>query len=264
MIKELLKKGFSSLGYEVRRKVEPGWGYDLSAEAVAAAGRVAPYTMLSMERLITLYQQVAHCEKIGLQGAFVECGVWKGGGVGMMALANLKHGKARRDIHLFDAFDDICEPDRAVDGAGAAREASLFSPGGQAQGRLQPLKGFYDHRGGHGTVEGNRDLLERQLGYDPARLHFHKGWFQDTLPTDAKAVGPIALLRLDGDWHASTMVCLEHLYDLVVPGGFVVIDDYGCYEGCKKAVDEFRSRRKIDNFLNHIDETGRYWIKSGR
>ncbi len=82
-----------------------------------------------------------------------------------------------------------------------------------------------------------KQFLEQRIGYDPAHLIYHKGWFQDTLPI--ADTPEIAVLRLDGDWYASTRVSLKHLYDRVVPGGFVIIDDYGCYDGCRKAVDEF-------------------------
>jgi hypothetical protein len=46
-----------------------------------------------------------------------------------------------------------------------------------------------------------------------------------------------------------------------VSGGFVIIDDYGAYEGCRKAVDEFMAKEGIRAYLNHIDYAGRYWIK---
>ncbi|MBI3551715.1 MAG: class I SAM-dependent methyltransferase [Elusimicrobia bacterium] len=262
MIKRSLKKVFDRLGYEVRKKGAPRLGYDLEDEARRLIEKVRPYTMLPDERLITLYQQVVHCESAGVPGDFVECGVWKGGAVALMALANLKRGAARRSIHLFDAFTQICEPDKAVDGAKAVRQAREFGRGGSAEGRMRPLEGFYDSMGGPGTLEGNKDLLERQVRYDPAFLHYHRGWFQETMPQDAPKIGRIAILRLDGDWYASTKVCLEHLYDKVVKGGFVVVDDYGCYEGCRKAVDEFRSERKIADYLHHIDADGRYWLKS--
>jgi hypothetical protein len=177
-----------------------------------------------------------------------------------MALANMKYGSRRRHIHLFDSFEDICEPDAAVDGARAVREVKKWSKG-DATGKLQPLHGFYDAFGGPGSLEGNRALLERTIGYDRNYLHYHKGWFQDTLPADAPGIGEIALLRLDGDWYASTKVCLEHLYDKVVKGGFVVVDDYGAYEGCRKAVDEFMQSRSIKAYLHHVDMECKYWIK---
>src|SRR3990172_4855110 len=133
-------------------------GYDLEEEAREAARIVRPYTMLSYERMITLYQQVVHCEKAGLPGGFVECGTWKGGAVGIMALANLRHGDRRRPIHLFDSFEGIPEPDEDVDGEKAVGE--IRSVGGTARGRLIPVEGFYDKfADGVGTLEINRRLM---------------------------------------------------------------------------------------------------------
>jgi hypothetical protein len=242
----------SKLQPSLRTTGLPEWDADIR--------RIRPYTMVSHDALVCLYRQVLHCEAHGIPGAFVECGVWKGGAVGLMALANMKYGSQRRTIHLFDSFQDICEPDEAIDGPRAIREARSWANGG-ALGRLVPLLGFYDHKGGPGTVDGNRDLLERQLEYDPHHVSYHVGWFQDTLPHDAPRLGPIALLRLDADWYASTRVCLDHLYDNVVSGGFVVIDDYGAYEGCRAAVDEFMRVRGIRAFLNAVDADCVYWIK---
>jgi hypothetical protein len=74
-------------------------------------------------------------------------------------------------------------------------------------------------------------------------------------------VGPVAILRLDGDWYASIKVCLESLYGNVVSGGFVVVDDYGVYEGCTRAVDEFLDRNGINVFLHQVDEGCAYFIK---
>lgn len=71
----------------------------------------------------------------------------------------------------------------------------------------------------------------------------------------------IAILRLDGDWYASTQICLEHLYDLVVPSGFVIVDDYGTYDGCRKAVDEFIAARGLTIHLEPVDSECHCWIK---
>jgi O-methyltransferase len=250
------------LGYELaRRRKDSPLGWDFEAEAMELIPVIRSCTMLPVPRLVSLYQQVRHCEEAGIAGAFVECGVWKGGSVGLMALANLKHGQQRRQLYLFDIFQEICEPDAAVDGARAIREVRAWAPGGGVQGKLVPLKGVYDSFGGPGTLEGNRDLLERTIGYDPAFIHYQVGWFQDTVEKAAPSIGPIAILRLDGDWYASTKICLEHLYDQVVSGGFVIVDDYGTYEGCKKAVDEFLATRNLHVYLSHVDPDCRYWIK---
>jgi hypothetical protein len=88
------------------------------------------------------------------------------------------------------------------------------------------------------------------------RIHIRQGWFQETLPVAKHEIGPIAVLRLDGDWYDSTKVCLENLYDLVTVGGFVLIDDYGYWEGCRRAVDEFLASRKLEVALNAVDDSG--------
>jgi O-methyltransferase len=92
-------------------------------------------------------------------------------------------------------------------------------------------------------------------------VHIRKGWFKDTLPIAKHEVGPISILRLDGDWYDSVLVGLECLYDLVVPGGYILIDDYGFWEGAQKATDEFRAKRGIRSPLIQTDHEERYWIK---
>ena len=139
--------------------------------------------MLPYLRLVTLYQQAVFCEKSRIPGSFVECGVWKGGAMAVMASANLRHGRKRRDLHLFDVFDDIGEPDAAIDGERALQDVrDLAGKGAGTAGRLEPIKGMYDPMGGHGTLDDNRHVLEQVAGYDPAFLHYHEGWFQETVP----------------------------------------------------------------------------------
>ena len=262
--KQLVKCILALFGFElVKISNRPG-GYDFEREAKEGISLVRKNTMVSWECLMTLWQQIRHCEVHQLPGCYVECGVWKGGAVGLMALANLSYGSHRRHIHLFDVFDDICEPDPMVDGEKAISRAEQWAgvERNKLSGRLTPLSGFFDRFGGPGTIEEVKGLLEETVGYDEAYLHYHEGWFQDTLPVAAAEIGDIALLRLDGDWYASTKICLETLYDNVVQGGLIIIDDYGCYEGCKKAVDEFLETRAICPFISHVNIHCRYWIKS--
>jgi hypothetical protein len=262
-------------GFELRRVAadgRPGNGRPgpaaadpLAAEIDAAATRVARNTLLSRPRLSSLYRQVAHLERHRVAGCLVECGVWKGGAVGLMALANLRHGAARRHLHLFDAFQEICEPDPERDGERIFAELrELAGRPAELKGRLEPIRGVYDRFGGPGTLSENRALLEERLRYPAAFLHYHVGWFQQTVPRDAESLGPIALLRLDGDLYHSTRVCLEHLYPRVVPGGFVIVDDYGRYEGCTRAVDEYLDARDEPAFLApaaQVADEHAYWIK---
>lgn len=262
MIKRVVKETLGRFGYEIHRRGRGGLGaHDLEREALECIGVVRKHTMVSEAALVSLFEQAVFCERQGVPGGFVECGVWKGGSAALMALVNMKHGPSRRIIHLFDAFQEICEPEASVDGARAVAEVSRWSRNPGFSGRLRPLTGFYDRRGGPGTLQENQDLLEGRVGYPVEFLRYHAGWFQETMPRDAGSVGPIAILRLDADWHASTKTCLDRLYDKVVRGGFVIIDDYGAYEGCRKAVDEFLKDRGIPAFLNRVDGDCRYWIK---
>jgi O-methyltransferase len=222
--------------------------------------------MLPFVRAATLYEIIAHCEASGVAGDFVECGVWKGGAVGVMAQANLRHGTQRRTLHLFDSFDDICEPDPLLDGADVIDETLRIVGARQLTGQLKPMKGAYDSVGGHGTEAICRSLLVDRIGYPGELLMFHRGWFQDTVPPFGEEAAahdrPIAVLRLDGDYYASTKVCLDHLYERVITGGFVIVDDYGAYEGCRRAVHDFFDAHGLKPFLHYTDDICRYWIKS--
>jgi len=267
-----IKKTLHFLGLDLIRYIPPLelnlnfneiLGYELEKEAEESIGLIKNNTMLSKRRLVTLYQQVAYCEKAKIHGSFVECGVWKGGAVGLMAAANLRLAKTRREIHLFDSFQEICEPDSAFDGKKAIEEVRTFTGLiGRDKGNLIPLRGIYDFMGGAGSLKESRDLLEDKLAYPADFINYHVGWFQDTMPKVSNQMGPIAILRLDGDWYASTKVCLEYLFDKVVKGGVVIIDDYGTYDGCRLALDEFLVNRKIYTYINSVDSDCRYLIKN--
>jgi O-methyltransferase len=221
-------------------------GEDLARQALKI---VDAYTMTSYERMVTLWQQVRYLDGAGIAGCLVECGTWRGGAMGMMALAHLASGSPSRPLHLFDSFEGLPEPDAAKDGEMAAEYA-----GGRTSGALASIGQCV------GALEDNRRLLGEIIGYPQALTHYHVGWFQDTVAPAAREVGPIALLRLDGDWYESTKICLEALIPIVSSGGIVVIDDYGKWPGCRQAVDEFMSRLSRPLFLNHIDPAGRYFV----
>jgi O-methyltransferase len=213
---------------------------------------VASYTMVNFERLATLWEQVRYLDRFRIAGALVECGVWRGGAVGMMALAHLHDLTApSRELHLFDSFQGLPEPQRDADGPAAVKLAE-----GASNGSLRPIGHFA------ASQEASREMLEQVVRYPAELLHYHAGWFQNIVPRDAPTLGQIALLRLDGDFYQSTRVCLENLYSHVAKGGLVVIDDYGDWQGCRRAVDEFLATQAQPILLNRIDYLGaRYWIK---
>jgi O-methyltransferase len=86
------------------------------------------------------------------------------------------------------------------------------------------------------------------------------GRVEETLAFDLP--DQIALLRLDTDWYESTKVSLEQLYPRLVPGGVLIIDDYGHWQGCRKAVDDYFYKTDQKILLQRIDYTGRIGIKT--
>jgi O-methyltransferase len=261
-MKKTIRRMVNAFGYDIRR-LQSAPGPATNPEDIAvreSMARIRQNTMVVTEGLVTLYEQAAYCESFGIPGDFVECGVWKGGSVGLMALANLKYGKSRRTIRLFDSFEGICEPDAAVDGERALREVKEYAIGGGSGGRLVSLDGFYDSMGGVGTQADCKNLLEGDLAYPANLIHYHAGWFQDVMPAVASQIAQIAILRIDSDWYSSTKTCLDRLLGKVVRGGFVIIDDYGTYDGCRKAVNECLDAYPVRPFLHRVSDEIRYWI----
>ena len=87
-------------------------------------------------------------------------------------------------------------------------------------------------------------------------IHPIKGLFRETLPGAREAIGSISLLHLDGDWYESTRDILDNLYNLVLADGYLQVDDYGHWEGCRKALDEFEKEQNVVFEKTIIDETG--------
>jgi O-methyltransferase len=274
-IKRLIKKCLQLFNVEIKHirhssskqipfynDLDEDLAYEYNAEALEAIKIVRKQTMSPYINLETLYEQVVYIEKNHIEGNYIECGVWKGGAVGLMALANLKYGSYRRDLCLFDIFDDICEPDPANDGAQAVKEFNqLTGKKQQFSGKLSSVKGVYKSLGGAGSLIENKKLLEEIIHYPRVNIHYYQGWFQDTVLNAGRKIEKIAILRLDGDLYASIKVCINGLYDKLVKGGIIIIDDYGSYDGCRKAIDEFRNENNITTFMNYSNAFCRYWFK---
>jgi len=113
-----------------------------------------------------------------------------------------------------------------------------------------------------GKVAGDQIQVQKVLklvGARMERVRIVPGWFEETFPT--VSIARIALLNIDADWYTSVKLCLETFYDLVVPGGFISIDDYGHWPGCRKAVDEFFEARNLLYPLRRVDYTAHWFQK---
>ena len=233
-----------------RGKAPPGIPLDFSPFQKALLQRVRPYTMTSNERVAVLETAVRHVIAQNYPGAFVECGVARGGSTMAMAYTLLELGVTGRELYLYDTFEGMPEPggvDRGRFGETAARS---WRKRRDAAGRST----WINH--GEGEVRANLALT----AYPGERLHFIKGKVEDTLPAEAPP-GAIALLRLDTDWYASTRCELDHLYPKLVRGGIVIIDDYFRWQGARKAVDEYTAAHNIPIFWVRVDDSSVIGVK---
>jgi hypothetical protein len=244
----------------VRRRSSQGEGAAEPGFTVVEGGdrdileRCAPFTMTSAARLQALVDAVAYCERRGVRGAFVECGVWQGGSVLAMLLKLQELGEIDRDVYLYDTFEGMTAPtDRDTsrfDGAALTTWQASTARGERAWPELFAPDVFQE------------DAVRTRLsasGYPEERLHLVRGPVEETIP--AQAPDEVALLRLDTDWYESTHHELVHLYPRLCDGGVLIIDDYGHWDGARQAVDEYFSEMAEPILLNRIDYTGRVGIK---
>jgi O-methyltransferase len=186
-------------------------------------------TMTPIARLYDLYKTVEYIVQAGIPGAIVECGVWRGGSMMMIAKALTKFGDTGRTLQLFDTFEGLPYPDDI--------DVDVFDITAKAQWKPEMAKGA------RSVVEANMAAT----GY--LTVTYHEGRVEDTLANEA--LEQYALVRLDTDWYASTKVELEVLWDRIVPGGVLILDDYGHWKGCGQAVDEFFADKAVK--MNRVD-----------
>lgn len=251
MIKQKVRRLINKFGFDLIKirtniNILPA---DFDTETVDTYNRVKDYTMTSPERIASLCSAVNYIVGNNIKGDIVECGVWKGGST-MAAICTLKRLKdTSRAIYLYDTYEGMSEPtanDKTFNGTGA-REL-LNTSDRQDQSSVWCVSTLEE-------VQKNVGSLD----YPHALIHYIKGKVEDTIP--ATIPSKIAILRLDTDWYESTAHELKHLYPLLVPGGVIIIDDYGHWQGARKAVDEYIADNKLPLLLNRIDYTGRIGVK---
>lgn len=211
--------------------------------------RVEPFTMTGAERGYALYSSVLHLERCGTAGAFVECGVWKGGSALLMALTLMSIGAPAREIVLFDTFEGMPEP---------GEEDRIAWSGESVRGRWE--RNDFAH---WAVGEQQVARLLADSGYPMEKVRLVRGKVEETLPEAASPYGPegIALLRLDTDWYESTRAELEHLFPRLAAGGILIVDDYGHFTGARKAVDDYFKALEKPPFLVRVDYTGRVAVR---
>ncbi|GAC1316766.1 MAG: hypothetical protein NVSMB25_03110 [Thermoleophilaceae bacterium] len=213
-----------------------------------------PYSMTGERRLVALIDAVRYLVRREVPGAFVECGVWRGGSALAMILTLQELGVSDRDIRLYDTFEGMTAP--------GEHDVSAFEPPAletweaAGRGQLRPWSFADDDEAASRAAVRERLLA---TGYPQERIFLVQGAVEETLP--AAAPDRLALLRLDTDWYQSTSHELAVLYPRLSDAGVLIIDDYGHWEGARRAVDEYFHGRPRPLLLNRIDYTGRIAVK---
>ena len=145
--------------------------------------------------------------KEGLAGDVAELGVYKGHTASLLAQFARA---AQRTLFLLDTFDGFDARDLSNIDAGKSMEFADTS--------LEEVRSF--------------------VGTD--RTRYIQGFFPDTadqLPPD----GSYCLVHLDCDLYAPTYAALAYFYPRLVPGGYIIVHDYGSlrWDGLEKAIEEF-------------------------
>jgi hypothetical protein len=213
--------------------------------------RVRPYTLTTPPRLIALRDSVRYIVRHAVEGAVVECGVWRGGSMMAAAIELRRLGDTSRDLHLFDTFAGP-PPETPEDAPPPYLSHSRLRAGLRRLARAEP------DVPPETPVAEVRHAVE-SMGYPPERIVLVEGRVEETLP--AQAPDRIALLRLDTDLYASTRHELEHLYPRLVPGGVLIVDDYGHFPGARAAVDEYFGSTGQRVLLTQVDYTACVAVK---
>lgn len=213
--------------------------------------QIAGYTMTVANGAgvtYNLFNSVKYVVQNKIEGDVVECGVWKGGSMMLVACALQYFNDSTRNLYLYDTFSGMTEPDDVdIDFDGC---------------NLKEIWKSADQKGEKLGYGGSLDMVKanmRRTRYPENLMHFVEGDVLKTIPGTVPE--KIALLRLDTDFYHSTLRELKHLYPLVVSNGVIYIDDYGWCEGARQATDQYLETLEFRPFLVRIDECVRLIIK---
>jgi hypothetical protein len=207
--------------------------FDASARAAGNDWPYFGYTMVGRARLDNLERCMRDVLERNIPGDFIETGVWRGGSAILMRAVLRVYGVTDRVVWAADSFEGMPKPESESDGWDLSGVEEL-------QVSIEKVKRNFARFG----------LLDEQVG-------FLKGWFKETLPT--APIKRLAILRMDGDLYNSTMDALANLYDKLSPGGYVIVDDYKGWPGCRRAVHDFLYSRHLNPKIQDIDDQSVYW-----
>ena len=221
---------------------------DMSKEDRQIIDVCRPYTMTSVQRLLGLISATRYVARAGIAGDIAECGVWRGGSMMAVALTLMQEQpKQSRRLYLYDTFSGMPAPSRKDSSYNGTTASSQLdnTPKGSGVWCFAGLK------------EVKTNLMK--TCYPADLISYVEGKVEDTIP--AMLPSGLAILRLDTDWYDSTKHELVHLYPLLASKGVLIMDDYGHWQGARKAIDEYFLSQNNFVYMHRLDYTGRLVVK---
>jgi O-methyltransferase len=234
VIKQALKRALAATGFELRRigaqdfsKLDPVEFSKADAEVVRFVldNRL---TMGSRQRLVATVKACKHAVEAGIDGDFVECGVWRGGHA-IAAKLTFENAGSDKKVWLFDTFTGMTRPTEV--------DTTRFSDKPAAQWFEEARKAEHVDWC-FASLEDVRSNFEKARA-DVSGVRFVAGDVRETLADEANLPPAISVLRLDTDFYDSTKAELETLYPRLSTGGSLLIDDFGHWDGARRAVEEY-------------------------
>ena len=250
LLKSLINKILSYLNLKIIRNSNldnSGLPIEAKSEIKKIIKVSSQYSMTGEKRMYALYQAILNAKIKNLEGDFVECGVWKGGNILLYSLLN-DFFKLDKNIYAFDTFDGMTTPE----------EIDVNYQGYSASNAMEKSKKKENEMNVHcfSSIEMVKTNILQHTSIN--NIKFVKGPVEQTLLKEENLPKKISVLRLDTDFYSSTKIELKILYPKLINGGILIVDDYGYWQGARKAVDEYFNEKKI---LHIVDQTCRYIIK---
>lgn len=203
---------------------------------------VTPHTLCTPIRINNLRECAESVLETNIPGDFLETGTWKGGLSVFMRGILAAFSDTSRNVWVADSFEGLPEID-----PNSELKDLIFS--------------FILKKLAHNlsiNFDYVKNLFHRYHLLD-GQVKFIQGWFHESLPKSS--ITCLSLIRLDGDYYESTAPVLEFAYPKLSQGGYIIIDDYGLFIGCRRAVDEYRLKYNINTEMHWVDEYTVYWQK---
>ena len=247
--KKLVKKVFIIFGYRLFKitKDENNLPVEIEDNIKDIIKVCSKYSMTGEKRMYLLSEAIKEVKRQNLEGDFLECGIWKGGNIILFKKLNILYN-LKKNIYAYDTFEGMPASNEFDKDYNENFASDLMSK----EEKNSNLNNIHCYSPYEEVVNNISKYVE------VSNIKFIKGKVEETLLENINIPKKISILRLDTDFYSSTKIELEVLYNRLVKGGILIIDDYGHWKGARKAVDEFFNGKE---WLHYVDYTCRYIIK---